>query len=63
MVINLFRNRNNQNYQYGNIELERLYYQLEEANRKIRNLNNRLRRVESFLGLRIDETNKEDIQE
>ena len=46
------RNKNNQNYDYyENMQLNRIYYELEELNRKVRNLNNRLRRIESFLGL------------
>ncbi|MBO5712373.1 MAG: hypothetical protein J6R47_05980 [Acholeplasmatales bacterium] len=51
--------RNNQSFDhYENIQLNRIYYELEEINRKLRNLNNRLRRVESFLGLSNDEENK-----
>ena len=50
------KNRNEFNY-YEQIELQRLYYELEEINRRIRNLNNRLRRVESILGLSIDDDN------
>lgn len=50
------KNRNEFNY-YEQIELQRLYYELEEINRRIRNLNNRLRRVESVLGLSIDDDN------
>ena len=50
------KNRNEFNY-YEQIELQRLYYELEEINRRIRNLNNRLRRVESVLGLSMDDDN------
>lgn len=50
-----FRKNNNQNYeQYENMQLNRIYYELEEINRKLRNLNNRLHRVEAFLGLTTD---------
>jgi len=53
------KNKNNQNYDYyENMQLNRIYYELEELNRRIRNLNNRLRRVEGFLGLTADEDNK-----
>lgn len=46
------RNNKNNNYEYyENMQLNRIYYELEEINRKLRNLNNRLRRVEGFLGL------------
>ena len=52
------RNKNNNNYEYyENMQLNRIYYELEEINRRIRNLNNRLRRVESVLGLSIDDDN------
>ena len=50
------RNKNNNNYEYyENMQLNRIYYELEEINRKLRNLNNRLRRVESFLGLSVED--------
>ena len=43
-------------YQQGNFyqdnQSQRIFYQLEETNRKLRNLNNRLKRIENFLGLR-----------
>ena len=49
------RNNNNSNFdQYENMQLNRIYYELEEINRKLRNLNNRLHRVEGFLGLTQD---------
>lgn len=52
------RNKNNQNYDYyENMQLNRIYYELEELNRKVRNLNNRLRRIESFLGLSKEDEN------
>lgn len=50
------KNKNEFNY-YEQMELQRLYYELEEMNRRIRNLNNRLRRVEGVLGLSIDDEN------
>ncbi len=51
------RNKNNNNNfeYYENMQLNRIYYELEEINRKLRNLNNRLRRVEGFLGLTTDD--------
>ncbi len=51
------KNRGNipTNEYYENMQLNRIYYELEEMNRRIRNLNNRLRRVEGFLGLTSDE--------
>ena len=42
-----------------NMQINRIYYELEEINRKLRNLNNRLHRIELFLGLSIDD-NKGD---
>ena len=48
-------NKNNNFEYYENMQLNRIYYELEEINRKLRNLNNRLRRVEGFLGLSIDD--------
>ena len=56
----MFKNKNNQqNYEYyENMLLNRIYYELEDLNRKIRNLNNRLRRIEGFLGLTADDDNK-----
>ena len=47
-------NENNYEY-YENMQMNRIYYELEEINRKLRNLNNRLRRVEEFLGLTMQE--------
>ena len=51
------RNKNNNNNfeYYENMQLNRIYYELEEIHRKLRNLNNRLRRVEGFLGLTTDD--------
>lgn len=60
-MINKVFNKNKapQNYDYHeNMQLNRIYYELEEMNRRIRNLNNRLRRIEGFLGLTADEDNK-----
>ena len=48
-------------HNYYNPERERLFYQLEEMNRKLRNLNNRVRRIENYLGLRNDDKFDEDI--
>lgn len=54
-MFNKFNRNNNQNYDYyENMQLNRIYYELEEINRKLRNLNNRLYRVEVFLGLSQD---------
>lgn len=53
--------RNDNHYQqqqqnpYDNMAYQKILYELEEVNRKLRNLNNRLRRVEGFLGLRNDD--------
>lgn len=52
------RNNNNNFDYYESMQVNRIYYELEEVNRKLRNLNNRLRRVEIFLGLANDEENK-----
>lgn len=53
--------KNNQQPNYYNPERERLFYQIEDMNRKIRNLNNRVRRIENYLGLRNDDKFDEDI--
>ena len=53
----MFKNKSNQQ-NYENMQLNRIYYELEDLNRKLRNLNNRLRRIEGFLGLSLDEENK-----
>ena len=54
-MFNKFNRNNNQNYDYyENMQLNRIYYELEEINRKLRNLNNRLYRVEGFLCLSQD---------
>lgn len=51
-MFNKFNRNNNNNYDYyENMQLNRIYYELEDINRKLRNLNNRLHRVEGFLGL------------
>lgn len=53
------KNRSNNNSEYyENMQLNRIYYELEEINRRLRNLNNRLRRVEGFLGLTAEDENK-----
>lgn len=54
------KNKNNQpsSDYYENMQLNRIYYELEEINRRLRNLNNRLRRVEGFLGLTAEDENK-----
>ncbi len=49
------------NAYYENTQMQRIIYELEEVNRKLRNLNNRLRRVESFLGLRTDDKYEKEI--
>lgn len=41
--------------------MQRLIYDLEETIHKLKNLNNRLRRVENYLGLRNDDKYDEDI--
>lgn len=46
---------------YDMSSIQRISYQLEENNRKLRNLNNRLRRIENYLGLRNDDKYDEDI--
>lgn len=46
---------------YENNQMQRLFYQLEETNRKLRNLNNRLRRIENFLGLRNEDKFDDDL--
>ena len=51
----MFKNRNN-DYNpgvYEGAQIQRIIYELDEINRKLRNLNNRLRRVEGFLGLSV----------
>lgn len=57
----MFKNRNQENYNpymYEGAQLQRIVYELEEINRKLRNLNNRLRRVEGFLGLTAENGDK-----
>lgn len=49
-------------YYFEGQMLDRLYYEIDSLNRKIKNLNNRLKRVESFLGLRPDERYEPEIQ-
>lgn len=48
-------------YYLENQMMERLYYEIDTLNRKVKNLNNRLRRVEGFLGLRADERYEDEI--
>lgn len=55
------KNMQNIPYPMENQMIERLYYELDSQNRKIKNLNNRLKRVEGFLGLRQDERFEEEI--
>ncbi len=61
----MFRKNQNFEYQepnfYESNQMQRLFYSLEELNRKQRNLNNRLRRVENFLGLRMDDKFDDDL--
>lgn len=59
-MFNRFKNQNQNNEYYENMQLNRIYYELEDINRKLRNLNNRLHRVEGFLGLSIDKDNNEN---
>lgn len=49
-------------YYFEGQMLDRLYYEIDSLNRKTKNLNNRLKRVESFLGLRPDERYEPEIQ-
>ena len=46
---------------YQDNQSQRIFYQLEETNRKLRNLNNRLKRIENFLGLRNEDKYDEDL--
>ena len=57
-MFNKNRNEPSREY-YENMQLNRIYYELEEINRRLRNLNNRLRRVEGFLGLTAEDDNKQ----
>lgn len=45
---------------YQENQMQRLFYQFEETNRKIRNLNNRLKRIENYLGLNSQDKYDED---
>lgn len=49
-------------YYFEGQMLDRLYYEIDSLNRKAKNLNNRLKRVEAFLGLRPDERYEPEIQ-
>lgn len=64
----MFRNNRNNNQmppQYNGYfsenQFQQLFYQLEETNRKMKNLNNRLRRIENYLGLRNDDKYEPDL--
>ena len=46
---------------YQDNQSQRIFFQLEETNRKLRNLNNRLKRIENFLGLRNEDKFDEDL--
>lgn len=46
---------------YQDNQMQRIFYQFEETNRKLRNLNNRLRRIENYLGLRNEDKYDEDL--
>lgn len=54
--------QNNNPYFFEGQMLDRLYYEIDSLNRKTKNLNNRLKRVETFLGLRPDERYEPEIQ-
>ena len=64
-MMGMMPDMNNMGYQQGNFyqdnQMQRVYYQLEETNRKLRNLNNRLKRIENFLGLRNEDKFEEDL--
>ena len=46
---------------YQDNQMQRIFYQFEEMSRKLRNLNNRLRRIENYLGLRNEDKYDEDL--
>ena len=46
---------------YQDNQMQRIFYQFEETNRKLRNLNNRIRRIENYLGLRNEDKFDEDL--
>ena len=46
---------------YQDNQMQRVFYQFEEMNRKLRNLNNRLKRIENYLGLRNEDKYDEDL--
>lgn len=54
----MFR-KNNQFY--GDPLIQKLSYQFEDIDRKMKNLNNRVRRIENYLGLRMEDKFDEDI--
>jgi len=51
----------NYNGYFPENQFQQVFYQLEETNRKLRNLNNRLRRIENYLGLRNDDKYDNDM--
>lgn len=61
-MIYLFKKSNNyQNEFYNQSSYQQLNYMQEETYRKLRNLNNRIRRMENYLGLRENDKFDEDI--
>ena len=46
---------------YQDNQMQRIFYQFEETNRKLRNLNNRIKRIENYLGLRNEDKYDEDL--
>lgn len=58
-MFNKFKDQRQQ--YYPDAHFRQIYYQIEEINRKLRNLNNRLRRIENYLGLRNDDKFDNDI--
>ena len=53
----MFNKNNNQQpypYQYDN-QVQRLYYEIQEDKRKIKELTKRIRRLEEFLNIRFDD--------
>ena len=60
-MFNKFKNQDQRQQFMPDSHFRQIYYQLEETNRKLRNLNNRLRRVENYLGLRNDDKYDHDV--
>lgn len=54
-------NPNQAPYFFEGQMIERLYYEIDTLNRRVKNLNNRLKRIEGFLGLRQDEKYEDEI--